>query len=309
MMRFAHRPYSGAHDLKGMLELLLKVRPAERIAEYPSPVDLRELLSLQQVQENTRLWFDTEGRMVGFCLVDHYCNLLFEAEPQAFTAEVEGEIIAWGIACVQRAMREQGETLTLDASCRANDVGKIAFLTRHGFEQQGGRSLHMVRPLDQPIPKPVIPKGFTLRHVSGEEEVEALVALHRASVGTEHMTIEERLAMMRGVEYDPELDLLAVAPDGRLAAYCVCSISQEENTRTGRNEGFTDPVGTHPDFQRRGLARALMLAGLQALKQRGMDTAVLGTSSENVAMQCTAESVGYRVESTTLWFARPVMPA
>ena len=107
-------------------------------------------------------------------------------------------------------------------------------------------------------------------------------------------------------EYDSELDLLAIAPDGRFAATCMCSISQEENERTGRNEGYTDPVATHPDFQRRGLARALLLAGFLKLKQRGMDVAVLGTSNENMAMRQTAQAVGFRVQSTTLWFSRPV---
>lgn len=309
MQSYTSRPYSADEDLQAILEFLLAVRPAERVASYPSPVDLHEMFALQQVQDNTRLWFDAGNHMIGYALVDHYNNLLFEFEPQAFTLEIEAEIIALGIACIQRAMQEEGETLTLDASCRASDTEKIAFLTRHGFEQQEGYSVYMVRPLDQPIPAPQLPEGFAIRHVLGEEEVEALVALHRAAVGTEHMTVEERLAMMSVPEYNAKLDLLAVAPDGRLVAYCMCSISEEENAATGRKEGYTDPVGTHPDFQRRGLARALMLTGLQALKQRGMDFAVLGTSGENIAMQRTAESVGFHVASTTLWFARPVTPA
>jgi hypothetical protein len=42
------------------------------------------------------------------------------------------------------------------------------------------------------------------------------------------------------------------------------------------------------------------------LKQRGVDTAVLGTSSENVAMQRLAASVGFRVESAKVWFEKQV---
>jgi ribosomal protein S18 acetylase RimI-like enzyme len=120
------------------------------------------------------------------------------------------------------------------------------------------------------------------------------------------MTIEERLAMMRVPEYEAALDLLAVAPDGSLAAYCMCTISQEENERTGRQEGYTDPVATHPDYQRLGLAQALLLTGCHELKQRGMETAVLGTSSQNIPMQRTAKAVGFQVQSTKLWFAKPV---
>jgi ribosomal protein S18 acetylase RimI-like enzyme len=91
----------------------------------------------------------------------------------------------------------------------------------------------------------------------------------------------------------------------RLYTYCTCSISEEENAHTGRNEGYTDPVATHPDFQRCGLAHALLLTGLHLLKRRGVGIAALGTSSANVAMQRTAESVGFGVQSATIWFAKP----
>jgi mycothiol synthase len=300
------RIYSGATDLQSMLALLVAVRPAERITDFPGVVDLRELLALTTVQDNTRLWFDDVDRLVGFAFVDHYDNLRFEFDPHATPPGIEWEVVAWGVACIRRAMQARGESLTLDASCREDDTVRIALLERHGFVRQVLRSLHMVRSLHDPIPAPQIPAGFSIHHVTGEHEVEALVALHRAAFGTEEMTVEERLAMMRVPDYDAELDLLAVAPDGQLAAYCMVSISQEENARTGRKEGYTDPVATHPDFRRRGLARALLLTGLHKLKQRGMDTALIGTSSENVAMQRTAQAVGFRVQSTTLWFSKPV---
>lgn len=306
MMRPASRPYAGAEDLRSMIDLLVAVRPAGRITDYPSPVDLREALALRHVRDHTRLWFDAGERMVGFAFVDRYHNLRFEVDPQAAHPAIESEIVAWGVACVRRAAQKGDEALTLDASCRDEDAGRIALLERYGFVRQETRSLHMVRSLDAPIPTPRVPAGFGIRHVAGEREVKALVALHRAAFGTANMTVEERLAMMRVPEYDPELDLLAIAPDGRFAACCMCSISREENERTGRNEGYTDPVATHPDFQRRGLARALLLTGLHGLKQRGMDRAVLGTSSENAAMQQLARAVGYRVQSTTLWFRKPV---
>ncbi len=285
-----------------MLDLLVAVRPAERIAGYPSAVDLRELLALSVVQDNTRLWFDADDQLVGFALVDHYNNLCFEFEDSG----IEAEIVDWGVQCIRRAMQATGEALTLDASCRADNTERLALLERHSFIREAQHSVHMVRSLHKPIPTPQLPAGFSIRHVTGEHEVEALVTLHRAAFGTETMTVEERLAMMRTPDYDVELDLVAVAPDGQLAAYCMVLISQEENAQTGRNEGYTDPVATHPDFRRHGLARALLLTGLHKLKQRGMDTACLGTSSENIAMQQAAQAVGFRVQSTTLWFSRPV---
>jgi mycothiol synthase len=168
-------------------------------------------------------------------------------------------------------------------------------------------TLHCARSLSDPIPEPRVPEGFGIRHVAGEHEAEALAALHRAAFGTENMTTEGRLSWMRTPDYDPELDLVAVAPDGTLAAYVFCSISEEENALSGREDGYTDPVATHPAFQRRGLARALLLTGFRLLKRRGVETAHTSTGSWNVAMRQTARSVGYRVESTTIFFKKLVL--
>jgi len=301
-----HRAYVGATDLQSMIDLLIAVRPAERIADYPSIVDLRQLLALSGVQRNTRLWFDADDRLVGFAFVDHYCNLRFEFDRQSAHPDMPLEMVNWGVVCVQRAMQESGESLTVDTNCRADDKDRIALLERHGFVMQNVRTLSLARSLDEPIPEPQLAAGFSMRHVAGEPEVDAVVALHRAAFGTENMTVEGRLSMMRTPEYEAELDLLIVAPNGRFAAYCTCSISQEENERTGRSEGHTDPMGTHPDFQRQGLAQFLLLAGCRELKRRGMKTAVLGTSSKNIRMQQCAEAIGFRVQSTKIWFEKSI---
>ena len=164
------------------------------------------------------------------------------------------------------------------------------------------RTLTFSRSLSEPIGEPQLPAGFEVRSATGEQEAEALAALHRAAFGTEHMTVEERLAMMRVPEYDPALDLIAVAPDKSLAGYCFCSISHEG----GSCLGHTDPVATHPRFQRLGLARALMLTGVRRLKERGAEKAMLGTSSENTAMQRAAESAGFRLAWSKVWLSKPI---
>ncbi|HMX20682.1 MAG TPA: hypothetical protein PKC52_15580, partial [Anaerolineales bacterium] len=55
-----------------------------------------------------------------------------------------------------------------------------------------------------------------------------------------------------------------------------------------------------------GLAKALLLKGMQLLKERGMKSASLGTNGDNIAMQRTAEAVGFRLEHKTLWFEKEV---
>jgi ribosomal protein S18 acetylase RimI-like enzyme len=168
------------------------------------------------------------------------------------------------------------------------------------------RSLRLARSLALPIPAPSLPAGFNIRPSHGLEEIEEWVLLHRAAFGTQRMTCEERLAMISAPEYDPRMDLVVTAPDGNLAAYCLCQISREENLRSSRNEGYTDPIATHPAYQGRGLARALLLTGMGLLLDRGVDTAVLGTSSENEKMLRAALAVGYRTVGERVWFEKTI---
>lgn len=295
--------YTNSIDLQRMIEVLLRLRPPDWVGDYPSPDDLREMMELQNTPENTRLWFDQSGRLIAFALVDAFSNLLCEFEPSADHG-LQDEIVAWGEERLRQMSAEDSPVPTLDAVCREEDAQRVAFLERYGFVRQELRTLSFCRPLSEPIPEPVLPPGFRIRPFAGESEVEAWVRLHREAFGTEHMTTEERLVMIHAPSYDPEIDLVVEAPDGSLAAYCMCMIYPEENARTGRNEGYTDPVATLPDYQGQGLARALLLAGMRLLRQRGLDTAVLGTSSENTAMQAAARAAGYQLQYAKVWFSK-----
>lgn len=306
MAAFTSRPYTGDADLQAMIDLVSR-RPTRRILDYPTILDLQQFLASSREWQNAHLWWDDDGQLAGFATFINYVSKLhFEIAPGTTSAEVAVQINGWGEERARQLVGEPDEPVVLRASCHDDHVERIALLKQHGFVLQEQHTLHFARSLSDPIPELQVPEGFGIRHVGGEHEAEALAALHRAAFGTENMTVEGRLSWMRTPDYDPELDLVAVAPDGTLAAYVFCSVCEEENTLSGRKDGYTDPVATHPAFQRQGLARALLLTGFRLLKQRGIETAHTSTGSWNVAMQQTARSVGYRAESKTIFFEKLV---
>jgi mycothiol synthase len=268
----------------------------------PTIVDFEEQVLLASIRGATRIWKDA-NHLVGFAFVDEYNNLWFETETgSASLDELETEIVGWGVICVQRRNAEKGTAHTLDCTCQATDSRRIHLLKKHGFTPEPVRSLGYLRSLDQPIIASPLPAGFSIRCVKGTDEVEQLVALHRAAFGTDHMSLEYRLAMMSTSQYIRELDLVAVAPNDELAAFCVCGFDDPH-----RNIGYTDPIGTHPSYQRLGLGKALISAGLLALKNGGANTVRLGTSSANIAMQSLAERAGFLCVSEKLWFSQDVL--
>lgn len=280
-----------------MLDLMAKIRPAKHINDYPVKVDIEENLASSVVRANTRLWFEN-GQPVAWSYVDLFNNLRWEVEDR-LTETLGVEIVEWGEACIRKTLTAN-QSVTLDASCREDYGERVSFLIKHGFSQTEDTTVYMVRPFSDLIPEPVLPHGFMIRPLVGKEEAEVVAAAHRAAFGTEYMTTESRLVIMSTSDYDSSLDLVVIAPDGTIAGNCICSVNEKQK------RGFTDPISVHPAYRSMGLARSLLLTGMRMLKERGMESAHLGTSGYNTAMQKTAESVGFKVEYRTIWFSKEI---
>ena len=283
-----------------MIDLIANVRPPEHLHDYPGKVDIEEDLASITTRANTRLWF-ANGQPVAWAYVDEFNNLRWEMD-RRYEEMIGAEIVEWGESCIRKKLANR-ETTSLDTNCREDYATRIFFLHQHGFEETQGFNVSMTRQLSESIPEPELPPGFAIRPIAGTEEAETIATTHRAAFGTDYMTTEKRLVIMNTSGYDPSLDLLVVAPDGAIAAYCTCSVNDQ--TRIGN----TDPVATHPNYQRMGLARALLLSAMHLLKGRGMKSAHLGTSGDNIAMQKTAESVGFTIEYKTIWLSKEVKNA
>jgi mycothiol synthase len=115
------------------------------------------------------------------------------------------------------------------------------------------------------------------------------------------MTVAERRAIMQSPLYIPELDLLAIAPAGALAAFCLGGFNDVE-----KKVAYTNPIGTHPRYQRFGLAKALVSVALLLVRNSGAEKVEIGTSSENIPMNRLACSLGFHQVSEKLWFSKTI---
>lgn len=297
MKHISSRIYKDEKDFQIMVDLLSAVRPREHLNDFPVKVDIEENLASAITRTNTRLWFDGD-QPIGWAFVDEFNNIWWEVD-QHYEEALGSQVVEWGEACV-RKMANAGEPTTLDTSCRDDYAARIAFLKQHGFQPTETTTIRMVRDLSKPIPEAKLPPGFMIRPLAGMQEAEAVAAMHRAAFDTEFMTTENRLVIMNTSAYDLSLDLVVVAPDGTIAANCICSVNEREKM------GNTDPVATHPNYQGKGLGRALLARGMQLLKKRGMSFAQFETRGDNLAMQKTGESVGFKLKYKTLWFSKDV---
>ncbi len=297
-MQYHARAFESKRDLEAVQAVMRIARAPDHLSDYPSPEDLYEVVGVPENCKTFRVWENAQTQMVAYAFVSTFDNLYFDIVPGIEVTSLMRELVSWGEVCTGERNASVDEQHTLDASCLEDDIKRLELLETNGFKRSDLQTLKFERSLELPIQPAAFLKGFCLRHVRGEEEAEAVAALHRAAFGTDYMTVSERLATMRTPGYDNTLDLLVVTEDGTLAGYLTCSLDE--------TVGFTDPLAIHPEFQRRGLAGTLLNAGLTALSGRGAKRAVLGTSSENSAMIGVAEATGFEVVKVKVWLSKTV---
>lgn len=112
------------------------------------------------------------------------------------------------------------------------------------------------------VERPALPAGFRFRSAD-QVEPEAVVRAHLAAWPGSTYTVEGYRGVRRTAPYRGDLHLLVQAPDGTMASSTIMWL--DEVNRTAEFE----PVGTHPAYRRRGLARAMLLHGMHLVRAAG----------------------------------------
>ncbi len=139
------------------------------------------------------------------------------------------------------------------------------------------------------VAQPVLPDGFRFR-TADEAGPEAAVQAHVDAWAPSTYTAEGYQGVRQTAAYRGDLHLLVEAPDGTMASSTIMWL--DEANRTAEFE----PVGTHPGYRRRGLARAMLLHGMQLARAAGatrMTVACLGAPGHPQARGLYS-SVGFR---------------
>ena len=115
------------------------------------------------------------------------------------------------------------------------------------------------------------------------------------------MTVGWRRRTLRCPEYMPDLDLIAVAPDGLLAAFCVGWLDQ--HPAVGQR-GQIEPMGVLEGFRGLGLGRAILLEALHRLYLCGANEVYVETDKQRNAAMELYRSAGFRVAQDVLVYRK-----
>jgi len=300
------RLYKTENDLQSMLDMLMEARSRTDDWHYAHVGEL--LFGFFMVachlgpQEYIRLWYDGE-KLVGYAILGEDPSIDFQVLPDYEWCGIETEAIAWtGTRLAELCKRDpQHWSGRLVSGARQDNAKRIAFLEQHGFRPGGEFSeVNMIRTLGEPILEAVIPAGCQVRAVEAGEIPNRAVAQREVwrpwTVG--NVGDDDYAYFMRLPGYHRDLDIVAVALDGAIAAYVNGWIDPVNRI------GDFGPVGARPAYRRQGLTRAVLLEGLRRMQACGMDRVCVSTGVSNTPARRLYESVGFEIVNKYLEYVK-----
>ena len=205
------RPYRTADDLALMQRLVQESWRQRKPRVAPHVGDLDWWMWQFDDPDPTneiRLWFDGD-ELVGWAWLTPPASLDYHLHPDRPEGLLE-EMLDWLTECAT----DGRETSERSVWALEHDIADVEVLTHHEFQRTEQHFAHTLCPLDEEPPTPVLPDGFAVRPVRGEEELAARVAVHPAAFAPSLVTEPSFLNVLRSTPYRPALAIAVAAPAG-----------------------------------------------------------------------------------------------
>lgn len=219
-------------------------------------------------RDDIGLWRSASGELVAAVHPEDADEAYLELTPG--WEWLEPKLLAFAEARWLQRHAGEADPPPLVAYAPHDDASRARTLAARGYTDLGPREVIRGRPLRaEPAPVPRV-EGYRVRRadLARPEDRRGLIEITRLVFGVtfDQAAIELEARMRTHRDY-----LVAEADGGGWAAWCGVWSSPEIGA------GQFEPVGTHPDHRRRGLASAVMMAGLGWMAERELRMAFVGT--------------------------------
>jgi GNAT superfamily N-acetyltransferase len=217
-------------------------------------------------QNGMHLWETASGQIVAVINSEGQGEVHFQVHPAFRTPELDHELLTAAEEHLSR-VNDHGQRRLIAWVCDTNTARQDR-LTRQGYVRDAWPAYIRCRALDAPIPEVPVAAGYTIRSLG---EVDELPARSWASWRGFHPDEPDEKyegwtwyhSIQRMPLYRRDLDIVAAAPDGTIAAFC--TLWYDDVTRTG----YFEPVATVPEHLRRGLGKAVMTEAMRRIQRLG----------------------------------------
>jgi ribosomal protein S18 acetylase RimI-like enzyme len=240
------------------------------------------------VDEEITIWETNQGRIGAVLHPICHDEIRIAIHPMCYSEELEEKMIAYSEMHHSDWYKDRQRILyvpTLDTDTRRQEI-----LAGRGYSKLTRFERYWMRDLDSTIPKAAVPAGYEIRSMGDAEEHPdrnwaSWLVFHP---GEPDENFDPDHTWYRNLKAAPlyrrDLDLVAIAPGGGIAAFC--TIWYDDYTRSAQ----VVFIGTVPEHQGHGLGKAIMCEGMKRLKQLG-STSVFTIAGADPAENAFCESV------------------
>ena len=273
----------------------------QQIAEsehYVHLIDLPFRMTSTWQERGCELSFwEQDGKAVAWAVFQPaWQNLDYFIAPAAYSSSLEEAILEWGKTEIQAYAERMNEPVCgyvelFEDAPNAKQV--VANLHEYGFVAADEYTLRFRREVPQTSPRYPLPEGFSIRP-SLDSETVSYRRLVDVVFSPRWMTDSWRMRLLQHPSYVQDLDLVAVSPEDELVGFC----SGWQRADVGQIE----PLGVHPDYQGKGLGRALEAAMFDAMQRRNVSSVYVDHGSGNEKAIALSQKAGFRHYRTILRF-------
>jgi mycothiol synthase len=229
-----------------------------------------------------------EGAPVGYAWLRNWVDLgyleMWVADGHRRCA-IGTRLLRWAIEDAKRQELPQVRCVT------GTDAATAGFLVQSDFTSTpSGIRMDLATAA---TPEPDWPDGFVVRKVEAKTDafVEMLWRIDQAGFADNAnfgpQPLENFAHTVKRDDFDLDLAWFAFTTDGADAGFCICSHVVAQDV------GVIEDIAVLPSFRRKGLARALLRQGINALRDRGATRIVLDTGEKNERAQALYRSEGF----------------
>ena len=292
---FTQRNYQGEADQKEMLQLSRLFSD-----EHLHVADLPYRFSSWAFDDsqNARLWFNG-SQIIGWAVLQSPFWALDYALHPEYASTTLPEILAWADWRARQLENTPYQRPAWFVSVFDSQHDQRRLLEQAGFSDQGQveadpwTKVWLIFQEENQRKKHILPPGFTLRTLAGSREAGAYVDLHQSVFESKNMTLAWRQRTLAQPDYSPQSDLVMIAPDGRLAAFCIGWVAPGVNESAPF--GQIEPLGVLERFRGLGLGSAILSACLESLRSLGAQQVVVETDSYRDPARNLYETMGFKL--------------
>jgi GNAT superfamily N-acetyltransferase len=242
---------------------------APMLGAYGTEVGTPEgsLQAIQLWEDMVRVWEDHTGKIVGVACIEHpdpshsqYGEIFIQRHPDR--PDLLEEMIIFGEETYRDPAKNRVFIWAYD-----DDRDLIDVVERRGFVRRDEPVSHHLEYVIGELPELGLSDGYRLLSMAEENDIEKRREIFGRSFDHEDPkewpSAFSYRELQRAPDYHLDNDFVIVAPDGTYAACCI--VWFDELNRIAHLE----PLGTHPDHRRKGLAKQIQFAAFRRAKELG----------------------------------------